>query len=151
MTALLQVAEPRHPYGERPAIVVDASVAAAAVFNEAEFPQAIALLVGRQLLAPHLIDIELVSLALKKQRREGLPLESIGQALALFNALPLARFAVDSAAVLSIADRYALTAYDAAYLWLAGEQRVPLATFDGRLADAARQFLQGPDAAASQD
>jgi predicted nucleic acid-binding protein len=36
---------------------------------------------------------------------------------------------------------HGITAYDAAYLCLAVQLRAPLATFDGRLGEAARQRL----------
>ena len=39
------------------------------------------------------------------------------------------------------AARYELSAYDAAYLWLAAELRAPLATFDRRLAEATQAHL----------
>ncbi len=37
--------------------------------------------------------------------------------------------------------RYQLSAYDAAYLWLAAELKAPLATFDAKLAAAAQAHL----------
>ena len=40
-----------------------------------------------------------------------------------------------------LAQRYNLSAYDAAYLWLAAELKAPLATFDLKLANAARAHL----------
>lgn len=40
--------------------------------------------------------------------------------------------------VADVASRFALTAYDAAYLELAPGKRIPLATLDSRLADSAR-------------
>ena len=40
-----------------------------------------------------------------------------------------------------IAERHGLSAYDAAYLWLAAELRAPLVTFDEKLAGAARTHL----------
>ena len=44
-------------------------------------------------------------------------------------------------AVLAMARRYGLSAYDAAYLWLASQLKAPLATFDRKLGEAARQHL----------
>jgi predicted nucleic acid-binding protein len=43
--------------------------------------------------------------------------------------------------MLSIAERYRLTAYDAAYLCVAEQLGAPLATLDGKLAEAARAYL----------
>ena len=44
---------------------------------------------------------------------------------------------------MALAQRYKLTAYDAAYLWLAERLEAPLATFDAALARAAREHLEG--------
>jgi predicted nucleic acid-binding protein len=38
--------------------------------------------------------------------------------------------------------QWKLSAYDAAYLWLAVELKAPLATFDTRLGNAARSHLE---------
>ena len=44
----------------------------------------------------------------------------------------------------ALAQRYGLSAYDAAYLWVAGSLKAPLATFDAKLAEAAQLYLAGP-------
>jgi predicted nucleic acid-binding protein len=41
--------------------------------------------------------------------------------------------------VIAVARQFRLTAYDAAYLDLASDQQLPIATLDRRLADAAKQ------------
>ena len=48
---------------------------------------------------------------------------------------------IDVVAVADLAIRYQLSAYDAAYLWLAAELKAPLATFDAQLATAALAHL----------
>lgn len=143
---VLQVAEPPAAYARRPRLVVDTTVMAAHVFGEEHQELALATLQARALEAPHLIDYEMASVALKKMRREGRPAAAVLAALGLFAELPLERHAVDPRAVLSLAERYALTAYDAAYLWLAERLQAPLATFDAKLAAAARRYLAGPPA-----
>ena len=45
----------------------------------------------------------------------------------------------EEAAVLTLARRHGLTVYDASYLELAARHAAPLATLDGRLAEAARR------------
>lgn len=142
---VLHVAEPPAAYARRPWLVADATVIAAVVFGEGEQAQAVALLHGRALAAPHLIDYELTSVGLKKLRRERCPSAAVVSALETFAALPIERHPVDPPAVLALAERYALTAYDAAYLWLAEKMEAPLATFDTKLAHAARQHLSGND------
>ena len=47
----------------------------------------------------------------------------------------------DLVAQYSLAIRYKLSAYDAAYLWLAAELKAPLVTFDEKLGAAARTYL----------
>jgi predicted nucleic acid-binding protein len=90
----------------------------------------------------------MASVALKKLRREHLPEAAAAGALDVFSALAIERHAIDCLAVLALAQRYKLTAYDAAYLWLAERLEAPLATFDAALARAAQQHLAGgaPDA-----
>jgi predicted nucleic acid-binding protein len=141
--ATLHVAEPPAAYARRPRIVADATVLAAAVFGEDEQHQAVALLQGRALTAPHLVDYEMTSVALKKLRRERLPEAAVAASLDAYVALAVERHAVDPAAVLALAQRYKLTAYDAAYLWLAERLEAPLATFDAALARAAQDHLAG--------
>jgi len=48
---------------------------------------------------------------------------------------------IDLVEAFAIARRYAISAHDAAYLWLARDLRTPLATFDARLGQAARKYL----------
>jgi predicted nucleic acid-binding protein len=137
----LHVAEPRAAYVNRPPLVTDASVIAAALFGEGGRAEATALLHGRTLHAPHLLDHEIASVGLKKLRREGLPAAVIAAALQAYARLPIERHAVDVEALVIIAERYGLTAYDAAYLYVAEQLTAPLATLDDKLAAAAHAYL----------
>ena len=136
----LHIAEPPAQYLVRPAVVVDSSVLCAVIFDEAERVEALQLLEGKHLWAPRLLDHEVVNVAAKKQRR-GLAPDVVRQALASFlehqidmvNPEPIEQF--------NIAARYGLSGYDAAYLWLAAQMRVPLLTFDAKLAAAAKAHL----------
>jgi predicted nucleic acid-binding protein len=58
-------------------------------------------------------------------------------------ALDLARHAIRPAEVMRLAAHCDLSAYDAAYLWLAATLAAPLATFDARLGVAAARHLSG--------
>jgi len=140
----LHVAEPAGAYHRRPTVVVDASVMASALFGEERHALAVTMLQIRALAAPHLLDCEMANIALKKVRRDRQPADKVATALQLYAELDIARHAVDTTAVTALADRYALSAYDAAYLWLAEALRAPLATFDDKLAQAARRHLSEP-------
>lgn len=140
------LAEPPAAYARRPRLVVDASVLAAVLFAERGYEHAVAWLQGRALCAPHLVDHELANAALQKVRRRAVSEDAASAALEALAALDLERLGVDGAEVLRLAGRYDLTAYDAAYLWLAAALGAPLATFDERLGAAAKRHLAGGEA-----
>ncbi len=145
MTRRLIVAESAAAYLRRPRIVVDASVLAAFLFSESGRDQAEAWMAGRALCAPHLIDYEIVSVALNKKRRRLIPATMVERALEDFNELDIERFAASAVNLLLLADRYNLSAYDASYLWLAETLQAPVVTFDARLGAAAQQHLAAGD------
>ena len=123
-------------------VVADCSVVAAMVFEEAECPQAAALLADGAICAPTLLPYEIASVSGKK-RRSGAPAEWLSAALVGYADLEIELYPVDLAGCVELAAHYKLSAYDAAYLWLAAELQVQLLTFDRRLAEAARQHLGG--------
>ena len=136
------VAEPPPQYLIRPQVVVDASLLCAYLFEEAEGPEALRLMSGKQLCAPRLLDQEVLDVGVVKVRR-GLAPESARRALADFFDQPIDFVDPALDEQLALALRYSLSGYDAAYLWLAAELRAPLLTFDRRLGEAARTHLQG--------
>ena len=140
----LIIAEPRGRYSARPQLVVDCSVVAAVLFDEPDRDAAARALAGKELFAPELIADELVSVAVKKSRF-GLE-DLVRRALVDFAELELTRCRADLQAQWRLALQYELSAYDAAYLWLAAELDAPLATFDERLGAAAGALLGGPAA-----
>jgi len=144
-THRLHVAEPTSRYLHRPPLVTDASVIAAALFGEGNSAEAIALLRGRTLHAPFLLDQEIGSVALKKLRREGVAWAAIESTLEAYGQLAIERHEVDAAATVAVARRYELTAYDAAYLIVAERLAAPLATLDEALATAAHAHLAAAD------
>jgi predicted nucleic acid-binding protein len=136
---VLHVAEPPARYHVRPPLVVDCSVVAAAVFLEEEQDIAHGHILKSELHAPYLLQCEIANVALKKLR-QGFENESReGLQRALEMSIDLHRIEVQEVAAL--ANEFRLSAYDASYLWLAGDLHVPLVTFDPRLAAAARQYL----------
>lgn len=139
-TPTLHIAEPPAQYLVRPALVVDCSCLAGFVFNEEWKEQARQHLDGRTLHAPHLLHAEIANVAVKKLRR-GESHASEGLAEAALIEIEL--HPINVPAVAALAMQYQLSAYDAAYLWLAAELKAPLATFDDKLAAAAKAHLTG--------
>jgi predicted nucleic acid-binding protein len=139
-TRRLYVAEPPPTYQVRPPIVVDCSAICGILFDEPWRGEAISRIAARTLYAPHLLDHEVVSVALKKHRQNW-SRESIASALEDYGHFQIELRDTDAAGQLELALRYKLTAYDAAYLWLAAELKAPLATFDEKLGAAARTHL----------
>lgn len=138
----LVVAEPLAAYAERPRLVIDASVVAAALFDEAGADAALSWMRGRRLCAPHLLDCEVANVALTKMRR-GFDDGAVREAMIMHARSELERYAVDAVEVVELGSRAKLSAYDAAYLWLARTLGAPLATFDARLGAAALRELRG--------
>lgn len=143
MAAELYFAEPRSAYAARPPLVVDASLIAAILFAEPAFDLAHARLRGFTPIAPALLDFEIANTVTTRLRRRAIGADDAAAAMQDFLDLPIERAEIDAGALPLLADRFGLTAYDAAYLWLAGEVRAPLATFDSRLARAAVKYLDG--------
>jgi predicted nucleic acid-binding protein len=138
----LYVAEPPTQYHVLPPVVADSSAICALLFEEAERDEARQRLQARELHAPALLDFEFASVALKKHR-QGVPAPVIESALAGYRTQPLVLHRVDITGQCALAQQYALSAYDAAYLWLAAELKAPLVTFDRRLGEAAATHLAG--------
>jgi predicted nucleic acid-binding protein len=121
---------------------VDASVICAVVFAEPEAEAALQRIRHHALVAPDLLPYEVSNVALMKHRR-GAPMPDMRAGLVRCLELELLLEPTDALQRLEIAARYGLSAYDAAYLWLAEATQAPLITFDARLAEAARRHL-GP-------
>ena len=134
------VAEPPAVYLVRPPLVVDCSVVSAVLFDEAARDEALLRLGGKTLHAPHLLVHEIASVALKKSKL-GWNAAAIELALQDLSQHDIGLYATNVPAQVALAQRYQLSAYDAAYLWLAADLKAPLATFDAKLAAAARVHL----------
>ncbi len=125
------------------AFVVDASVAAAWLLPDERSEAADAVLERLALdgaHAPSLLWYELRNILVMATRRGRLPDGEAALALSRLRRLPIETVDMtlsDDAAVLRAAREHRLTAYDAAYLALAQNLNVPLATADRALARAA--------------
>lgn len=135
----LFVAEPPAHYLVRPPLVLDCSTLSGLVFEEDWQEDALRQIEGRSLKAPYLLEIEIASVALKKRRRGGVEVAEAG--LERYSSMEIELFEVRALEVYALALRYQLSAYDAAYLWLAAELKAPLATFDEKLGTAAQNHL----------
>jgi predicted nucleic acid-binding protein len=90
----------------------------------------------RRLLAPALIDVEVLAVMRKAASTGRLGERRLLEALAALMALPLHRAAHTPLLPRMWALRHNVTAYDASYVALAEAMRVPLVTADARLASA---------------
>lgn len=116
-------------------LVVDASAVGAILFNEPDGATIRAHIRGESVIAPELIDYELANICVKRLRRYR---SEVSETLVVFDelgALPITRVHVPPKDAAELAVRTGLSAYDAAYLWLALSNDVELVTLDHRLAD----------------
>lgn len=120
--------------------VTDASVVAAWCYDEPRAREAAALMERSNLYAPLLLAHELTSIARRKATVYSQQREVIVEALQTALALPIHWIAVDHAGVLRLALDANLSTCDASYLFLAQALGASLATFDQRLAQAARNL-----------
>jgi predicted nucleic acid-binding protein len=117
--------------------VIDASVAAAIAFAEPRAEEARQLVEGATLHAPSLLPYELCNAARKKCSRAPALAGFIASGLRTALATNVAFVTVPAPELLDLAQETGLSAYDAAYLWVARDLGCELLTFDERLARAA--------------
>ncbi|HEX5465657.1 MAG TPA: PIN domain-containing protein [Candidatus Limnocylindrales bacterium] len=115
--------------------VVDASAVAAVIFDEREAAPIVASVSGR-LAAPTLLRYEIASVCTTLIVRRPLEADSIEARYRLLGRLGLDYAEPDWDGLPSLARRWALSVYDAAYLQLALALGAPLVTLDARLAAA---------------
>ncbi len=135
----LFVAEPSAQYLVFPPLVVDCSTLAGLLFQEPWKQQAAERIRSKVLHAPYLLKVEITSVAAKKHKL-GRP-DIAADGLLQYAEMDIALHDIDLASTLALALQYKLSAYDAAYLWLAAELKAPLVTFDEKLAIAAQAHL----------
>ena len=124
--------------------VLDCSVTMAWCFEDERTAATEALLarvVEAGAIAPFLWPLEVANVLLSASRRKRIPPEAVNQVAQRIAALPVV-IDKDGAelvwgSTLQLAERYALTSYDACYLELALRKSMPLATLDAALRKAA--------------
>ncbi|MEJ0017375.1 MAG: type II toxin-antitoxin system VapC family toxin [Acetobacteraceae bacterium] len=120
--------------------VVDASALAAVIFAEASDDVVAAQVRDCELVAPALLDFELVNVCISKMRRMPADRERLLAGYRARWTLGIETMDVDHVAVLALAQRTGLTGYDASYLHLAQTLGIELVTLDRKLAQAAETF-----------
>lgn len=129
---IVTVADPESP------VVVDASALAALVFGEPDAEKVAGQLTGHRLVAPTLLRYEMASVYVKKLRRYPGERSALSKMFRVHLQLGIEEVQPDMHALVQLAERTGLTAYDAAYLWLAKFINAPVITLDEQLAHAAR-------------
>ena len=128
--------------------VLDASVTLAWLIDASIAPYALRvrqlLLDGDKAFVPSLWRFELANGFVVAERRGVLTADDTKQILQGFeavlgDAIQVLSDSLSISRVLSTARNWGLTAYDAAYLLLAEQEQVPIATLDRSLANAAKQ------------
>lgn len=120
--------------------VVDASSLAALLFGEPEAARVANLLEGAERIAPSLVRYEMASVCLKKQHAYPDLRDPLLSALDLYPQLGIVEAEVPATELTRLASDARVTAYDAAYLWVALLVRAPLLTLDRKLARAATRL-----------
>ena len=119
--------------------VVDASAIVALLFAEPSAPLIAEQLRDCELIAPQLLDFELVNACLSKIRRQPEQREALLDAFAARTQMRIETIDIDHLAVLALAQHAKLTGYDASYLHLARTLGAELVTLDRQLAKAAEK------------
>lgn len=119
-----------------PVAVVDASAVAAILFGEPAADAVVERLDAHELVAPSLLRYEIASVAAGKARRREVSVDAAAEALATFSRLRIILHDLDPLPVFRLVAGTRLTAYDAAYLWLARVLSADLVTLDEKLARA---------------
>lgn len=128
------------------AAVVDCSALAAVVFEEEWGAEVLPQLTGRRMIAPALLPFELAQVCSTKMRRHrAQSAVLLDQFVAALGQLKLDLEPVGFDELPALAEQYALSCYDAAYLWLALAHQAPLVTFDRKLAAAYRKAAKEID------
>ena len=120
--------------------VIDACALAAAIFAEDSAEEVAVQVAGCELVAPTLLDFELVNICITKMRRRPDERDVLLAQYGRRKMIKVETMEVDHVAVLALAQRTGLTGYDANYLHLARTLEAELVTLDRQLAEAAEKF-----------
>lgn len=114
-------------------IVIDASAMIEALVGDAPPPELLSLLGEEMLAAPHLLDVEILSVMRSLERGRRIDADRAHDAGQTYFSLTIARYETAMLAERIWELRHRCTAYDAGYLALAELLEVPLVTADEKL------------------
>jgi predicted nucleic acid-binding protein len=120
--------------------VIDASALAALAFAEPTADAVIDEIDGHRLHAPTLVVFELMNVAWKRAKKQPAATALFLEALEVLEGLGLRFRGIDQGEVVRLGLATGLTAYDAAYLWLARALGMPLVTLDKKLGAHAKHI-----------
>jgi len=120
--------------------VIDASALAALAFAEPAADAVIDEIDGHRLHAPTLVVFELMNVAWKRAKKQPAAAALFVEALEVLEGLGLRFRGIDQGEVVRLGLATGLTAYDAAYLWLARALGMPLVTLDKKLGAHAKHI-----------
>jgi predicted nucleic acid-binding protein len=120
--------------------VIDASALVAVLFAEPSAQSVAERIRGCSLIAPKLLDFEILNTCLSKIRRQPALRSGLIAAYAARASIRIDIVDVDYGEVLALAEQTGLTAYDASYLYLARINAVELVRLDRQLAQAAEKL-----------
>jgi len=113
--------------------VVDASAICAVLFAEEEARSIKERVAGSAMVAPTLLSYEVANACWKKLRRHPELRPDVLAAYTLFARLGIRQLRINLGAVVLLAEATRLSAYDAAYVWLARALGVELVSLDRRV------------------
>lgn len=115
-------------------IVIDASAMVEALVGATPAPELLSLVASRTLMAPQLLDIEVLSALRGLERRRTLDPGEAKDAQETYFDLTIQRYEIAPVAERIWSLRHNVSAYDASYIALAEVIGAPLLTCDARLA-----------------
>lgn len=121
-------------------LVLDASAAASWVLPDETGAESLLALARRRYLVPPVFACEIVYLLQRAERRGRVTEAQVYAGLDFLSALRIEIVpddGFDALGIQRVSRRYGLSSYDAAYLRLAIDQELPLATLDVHLAEVA--------------
>ena len=131
--------------------VLDASVALSHCLAEPEFRdqarRILAALESETAMVPAIWNLELANGLLKKERAKVITKKEVDELLGRWSKMPVTvetlGLSVTFSDTLHLAREHNLSVYDASYLELAVRRKVPVASFDSALRDAAKREAVG--------